>query len=183
MCPIFEFLYTSRECAPRSLLYKWTSPFFCTSPYTSQFPDSQSKACYQISHAITLSSRTHTQLLISLIFSILTINFKHFQYRRPTLNFKKTALNFRSHTGEWTGTPSTCEKSTQVWRHKNPTIRRKSLEYSVSIFPYRCGTNFTGLSVLTAWLVTWTRTTGQPTNPSTLEKKTVKVVKILFTCT
>lgn len=34
-----------------------------------------------------------------------------------------------------------------------------------------------------AWLVTWARTTGQPTNPFILENKTVKIVKILFTFT
>jgi len=120
ICTIFVFLYTSRECVSRSLLYTWTSSFFCTSPYTSPFPDSQSRACNQISpvQAITLSSHPNTQLLISLIFSILKTNFKHFQYRFPILYFKKTARNFRSHTGVWTGTPSACEKRTQIWKHK-----------------------------------------------------------------
>jgi len=121
---IFVFLYTSRECVSRSLLYTWTSSFFCTSPCTSQFPDSQSKACKHISpvQAITLSSHPNTQLLISLIFSILTTNFKYFQYRCPILNFKKPARNFRSHADGWTGTASACEKRTQTWKHKTQRL-------------------------------------------------------------
>jgi hypothetical protein len=116
ICTIFVYLYTSRECVSHSLLYTRTSSFLCTSPYTSQFTDSQYKACNQISTvpAVTLSSHPNTQLLISLIFSTQTTNLKHIQYRCPILNFKKTAGNFLSHTGGWMGTPSACEKRTQI---------------------------------------------------------------------
>jgi hypothetical protein len=96
ICTIFVFLYTSRECVSRSLLYTWTSSFFCTSPYTSPFPDSQSRACNQISpvQAITLSSHPNTQLLISLIFSILkqilnifNTDSQYYILRKPLVTF------------------------------------------------------------------------------------------------
>jgi hypothetical protein len=69
------------------------------------------KTCYPISlvHVTTLFSHSNTKL-ISLIFAIVKINLKIFQYRCPVLNFMKTASNFCSHTGGWTDTSSACVK-------------------------------------------------------------------------